>query len=119
MADQHVSLFVVQHVRDVHCIEFLEKAMLDQANIERMGEELTQLINQSGHPKFVISFANVQNVSSAVLGVLIAAHKHVKRMKGELRLACVSDMIIEVFKLTRLDKMLKIYGSTDEALRKF
>ena len=97
----------------------MEKALIDQANIERMGEELDQLVKKSGHPKFVVSFSNVQNVSSAVLGVLIALHKQILGMKGELRLAAIPNQIMEVFKLTRLNKMLKIFKTTEAALKKF
>ena len=119
MADDGGSWFVVQRVRDIDVIEFTNDALLDQANIERMGDELVSLVERAGHPKLVISFSNVQSVSSAVLGVLIATHKKVKNLKGELRLASISERIIEVFKLTRLDKMLKIYKTTDEALLRF
>ena len=119
MADDGGSWFVVQRVRDIDVIEFTNDALLDQANIERMGDELVRLVERAGHPKLVISFSNVQSVSSAVLGVLIATHKKVKNLKGELRLASISERIIEVFKLTRLDKMLKIYKTTDEALLRF
>ncbi len=110
---------MVQRVRDIDVVEFTKDAMIDQANIESMGDELGRLVDRAGHPKLVISFSNVQSVSSAVLGVLIATHKKVKNLKGELRLASISDRIVEVFKLTRLDKMLKIYKSTDEALARF
>ncbi len=119
MAENKVSTFVVQKAGDVHVIEFMADALLDQASIARMGDDLSELVRRSGHPKFVVSFSNVQTVSSAVLGVLIATHKQIKGLKGELRLAGVSDRIIEVFRLTRLDKMLKIYDTTGDALRKF
>ena len=119
MAENGGSSFVVQRVRDINVIEFTQEALIDQANIERMGEELDRLVEQSGHPKLVISFANVQSVSSAVLGVLIATHKKIQNLRGELRLASIPDRIFEVFRLTRLDKMLKIYKTSDEALVRF
>jgi len=119
MPNQESGSFVVQRVRDIHVVEFMTDALLDQANIERLGDDLSELVEKSGHPKFVISFSNIEYVSSAVLGVLIATHKKVHKMRGELRLASISDRISEVFKITRMDKMLKIYETTDAALAKF
>ena len=45
--------------------------------------------------------------------------KKVKAKGGELRLANISASIRQVFSLTRLDKALKIFNSTDEALARF
>ena len=119
MPEQQSGSFVVHRVRDIQVIEFMTDALLDQANIERLGDDLAELVAKSGHPKIVISFANIEHVSSAVLGILIATHKQVKKMRGELRLASISERIYEVFKITRMDKMLKIYESPEVALLKF
>ncbi len=119
MPEQDSGSFVVQRVRDIHVVEFMTDALLDQANIERLGEDLSELVAKAGHPKLVISFSNIEHVSSAVLGVLIATHKQVRKLRGEMRLASISDRIYEVFKITRMDKMLKIYETTEAATAKF
>ena len=119
MADDNHSLFLVQVHNGVHVMEFINESLVDQMNIERLGDELGQLVDRCEIPKVVISFANLSNVSSAVLGVLIATHKKIHSRKGELRLAAIPDRILEVFKLTRLDKMLNIYKTTEEAQLRF
>jgi anti-sigma B factor antagonist len=119
MTENEPGLFVVQRVGDVDIVEFMDEALIDQATIERMGRDLQELVAKAGHPKLIISFTNVHSVSSAVLGVLIATNKQVKKLRGELRLASIPDRVFEVFRLTRLDKMLKIYKTADEAMVKF
>ena len=110
---------MIQKVADIHLIEFTATSLLDAARIEEVGRELDGLIEQSGHPKFIIDFSNVTHISSAAIGVIISAHKKAVSMKGELRLAAIGPRIYEVFKLTKLDKLLKIYPDTDKALKKF
>jgi len=110
---------MVQRISDVYVVEFLETNILDQVAIERIKEELMDLITQSGSAKMIISFENVKHVSSAMLGTLMAVNKKVKQEKGELRLAAINKQLMEVFKLTRLDKVLKIFKTSQEALAKF
>ncbi|MCC6578849.1 MAG: STAS domain-containing protein, partial [Phycisphaeraceae bacterium] len=55
----------------------------------------------------------------AMLGTIMSLNKKVKGMSGEIRLAAIDKQLMEVFKLTRLDKVLKIYPKTDDALVKF
>jgi anti-sigma B factor antagonist len=113
------SPLLLQRMGDVIIIEFTDKAILDQSKIDRLHQEMQSVIEKSGLPKIILSFENVQNISSAMLGVLMSLNKQIKSMGGEMRLAAISNSIMEVFKLTRLDKLLKIYRSTDQAMVKF
>lgn len=119
MENASSSGLMVQRLSDIHVIEFMEKSIVDQVTIEQIKHDLLALVEKSGHPKFVISFENVSHISSAMLGVLMTVNKRIKEENGALRLAAISPSIMEVFKLTRLDKMLKIYKSTDDAVVKF
>lgn len=118
MPDPNAGL-MVQKTGDVHIVEFLESSLLDQGNIEQIHAELRSLVEAAAVPKFVISFENVGFISSAVLGVLMSLNKKIQAAHGELRLANISPRILEVFKITRLDKIVKIYKTTDDALVKF
>ncbi|MBI1336634.1 MAG: STAS domain-containing protein [Phycisphaera sp.] len=114
----HSSL-VVRKTNDVHVVEFVDSAMLEQAQIERVHQELKQLIDNAGHPRFIISFDGLNFVSSAMIGVVISLHKQIASHKGELRLTNIPPKVMEVFKITRIDKLVKIYPNTDKALHKF
>ena len=54
-----------------------------------------------------------------VLSMLIATDKKIQSFDGELRVAAIPARLFDVFKLTRLDKMLNIYKTTEEALARF
>lgn len=113
------SGLMIQQLGGVHIIEFMDNSVLDQVRIEAMRTELEGIVDKSGLPKMVISFENVGHISSAVLGVLMSLDKKMKAKKGELRLAHISPSIKQVFTLTRLDKILKVFATTDEAMKKF
>ena len=111
--------FVVEHRGGIHIIQFTSESLIDQAQIQEVGSELERIIVNSGHPKIIIDLSTLSQVSSAMLGVLINLNMKARSMKGQIRIASVPTSIMEVFKLTRLDKLLKIYETTEAAMLKF
>ncbi len=109
----------VEPINDVNVIGFVDANVLDQVRIEQIRGELDQIVEKSPRPKLVISFQGVAHISSAVLGVLMNLDKKVRARKGELRLACIGGNIRQVFSITKLDKILRIYESTDQATKEF
>ncbi len=69
-----------------------------------------------GGSRVVIDFRNVQFLSSAVLGVIVGLGILIRDNGGNLALANVAPNLHKVFSITSLDKMIRIYPSTDEAI---
>lgn len=99
-------------------VEFVDRNILDEANIQMIGEEIASLIEANPALKLLISFANVDHLSSAALGTLITINNKL-RQKGQLRLANIDPQIYEVFVITRLNNIFKILPTTDEAIKSF
>ena len=70
-------------------------------------------------PKVLISFDNVDHLSSAALGTLITINNKIRSKDGQLRLAEIDPQIYEVFVITKLNKLFQIYDSADQALASF
>ena len=104
---------------DITQVEFVDRNILDEANIQQIGEEITGLIETSSGPKLLISFSNVDHLSSAALGTLITINNKVKNKGGKLRLANIDPQIYEVFKITKLDKLFQIHDTTERAMASF
>jgi anti-sigma B factor antagonist len=113
------SPLLTHHMGDVSVVEFLDTSVLDQLAIERIQHALEDLVAKSGLPKLVISFENVKHISSAMLGVLVSLNKSVAAKGGQIRLAGLNKNIADVFKMTKLDKVMKLYDSSEKALVKF
>ena len=100
-------------------IEFIDRNILDEANIQTIGDEITGLIDRAGDPKLLISFANVDHLSSAALGTLITINNKVRDKSGQLRLADIDPQIYEVFVITRLNRIFDIHETAEEAVKSF
>jgi anti-sigma B factor antagonist len=103
----------------VTVVEFIDRNILDEANIQAIGDEITSLIDVSKTPRLLISFSNVDHLSSAALGTLITINNRVKAKSGQLRLANIDPQIYEVFVITRLNKLFSIHENPDDALKSF
>lgn len=109
----------VQRRDGVVQIEFIDRNILDEANIQSIGEEISNLIDTEESPHLLISFANVDHLSSAALGTLITINNKVKNKAGQLRLANIDRQIYEVFVITRLNQLFQILDTTEEAMASF
>jgi anti-sigma B factor antagonist len=100
-------------------IEFVDRNILDEANIQQIGEEISRLIDAQHQPKVLICFDNVDHLSSAALGTLITINNKIRSKDGQLRLANIDQQIYEVFVITKLNKLFQIYDTTEQALASF
>lgn len=111
------SRLQTETIGDVLVVNFIDRKILDEQNIQIIGEQLFGLVEQN--PKILLNFSNVEYLSSAALGKLIALNKKVKAADGRLILCGIDPNIYEVFELTRLDQILKIEQNEQDALQKF
>lgn len=58
-------------------------------------------------------------MSSAMLGKLVQLIKKCKEDKIDLKLCSINDSVMEVFTLTRLNKILDIHANEEGALKAF
>ena len=105
---------------DVVVVSFNENRILDENTIRQIGQEFSKLTTAAaaGH-KLLLKFDRVTFMSSAMLGQIMRLAKQAKADKIDLKLCEISALIMEVFKLTKLDKVLNIYKSETAALEAF
>jgi anti-sigma B factor antagonist len=109
----------VEMVGDVAAVQFFDKRILDEPTIQAIAEQLFGLVEQDGNRKLLLNFTGVEYMSSAALGKLINLHKKLQALKGQLAMCDVIPQIFEVFAITKLDKIFKIFPDFDAALASF
>jgi anti-sigma B factor antagonist len=106
----------VEQVGDIAVVNFLDKRILDEPTIQAIAEQLFVLVDEQGKRKMLLNFSNVEYMSSAALGKLINLHKKLTTLSGRLTMCNVIPQIMEVFQITKLDKIFKIFPNEDDAL---
>ncbi len=110
------ALLRILKQNDVAVVRFATSRILDQSNVQQLGDELDDLLDQYDLAKVVLNFENVSYMSSAVMGKLVSLLKRMQAAGGELKLCSIEDSIYEIFEIMRFDKMFDIYKSEDEAV---
>jgi anti-sigma B factor antagonist len=100
-------------------ISFTQRSIIDESVITQIGKDIVGMIDGAASPKVLISFAGVDHLSSAALGVLITCHNRVKAKNGQLYLCDIAKPIFEIFKITKLNKMFQIVDTADRAMGSF
>lgn len=100
-------------------IEFLDRNILDEANIQQIEEQITEIVERQPRPKLLISFANVDHLSSAALGSLITLNNKIRAKDGQLRLSNIDPQIYEIFVITKLNKLFQIHDDAQAAMASF
>lgn len=102
--------------RGVHVITIDEAAVLDAYEVEGLGDDIYKHLETLDAPKVVIDVGNVEHLSSAALGMLIALRAVVEKDGGVLCVANVSSDLRSILTMTRLHKVIKIYDTLKEAI---
>jgi len=102
----------------VKLVRIRPSAILREAEVESFGDGLLALAEVPGQ-RVVLSFLGVQHLTSLVLGKLIHVHKRLAESGGELRLADIDPHIYEVFAITHLDRLFRVFDREDEAVASF
>lgn len=119
MAQEQQSHLTITQSGGVNIVKFADRRILEELSITEIGEELSRLIHASSEIKLLVSFVDVEHLSSAALGMLIKLNNEVQEQAGKLKLSDITPQIYEVFKITRLNKLFDIYDTKEEALASF
>lgn len=100
-------------------VQFRDRNILDEANIQQIGEEIKGIIEAETKPKLVINFTDVDHLSSAALGTLITINNRIRTLQGQLRLSNIDQQIYQVFVITKLNKLFEIHETSEKARASF
>ena len=109
----------VEDIGDVTVVNFVDKKILDEQNIQIIGEQLFSLVDELGRRKILLNFQNVEFLSSAALGKLITLNRKLQGVQGRLVMCAIAKEIREVFEITKLDKLFKIFPDEQAGLQAF
>jgi anti-sigma B factor antagonist len=119
MAEEQKPHLNVTRNAGVCIVEFEDRKILEETCISEIGDLLLDVVNSDPHVRMVLSFRNVEHLSSAALGMLITLRSQVREKGGHLKLSNIRPQIYEVFKITKLHKLFDIYDTAAQAIQAF
>ncbi|HEV3417770.1 MAG TPA: STAS domain-containing protein [Pirellulales bacterium] len=105
---------------DVVMVTFTNFKILDESVIRNIGAEFDKLTTEAAaERKLLLNFDRVTFMSSAMIGQIMKLYKKAKADGIALKLCSIDPTIMEVFKITRLDKLLDIRKTEADAIAAF
>jgi anti-sigma B factor antagonist len=99
--------------------DVLVLSLLDPRVDKRQGQDLKQAVAdriERGHRRIVLDLARVSFIDSTGLGAIISSLK-LLGPTGELVLCGARESVSSLLRLTRLDKVLRSFPTSDDALK--
>ena len=105
---------VADRIGPVLCMTCVEEAITErEAGI--IYDETDALIDDRC-TGIVVDLGNVMVLTSAGIGALVRMHKRINERKGKLAVCSLSDELLELFKLTRMDKLFVVAADRGAAV---
>jgi anti-anti-sigma factor len=109
--------FIYNRIDSWTVVEFRTPNLMDPPTLESIQSDLVRLVEIEDRRHVVLDFEKVQYVSSQAIGIVIHMHKKLAGLPhSRLVLCSVPPKIMELLRILRLDKLLKIVPSQKEAV---
>jgi len=110
------SAFILQQIGSYTVVEFRVASLMDPLQLQQIGEELYPLVDQQDRRLLVLDFEPVQFLSSQAIGIVLTLHKKLAAIGGKLILCGVGPRLMELLRITRLDRLLLIKPTQKEVI---
>ncbi len=111
------SDYLIGRVGDFTIVEFRLASLMDPLDLERIGEMLYDLVDRKDRRLLILDFETVQFLSSQAIGILLTLNKKLSKLKNSKLVLCgVGPRLMELIKITRLERVLTIKPTQKEAL---
>lgn len=109
--------FTLSEVSGVTVIA-VEDKRFDALVADQFKTDLSKVIDE-GKVRVCMNLEKVQFIDSSGLNVLIFAARTTREKKGALKLACPQQQVQSMFEMTRINRMIPVFATQEEALRSF
>ena len=89
-------------------VQFQTEALMSTGDLERISQGLARLVDEEHRQNVLLDFTKVRYLSSQAIGMIIGLHRKLAQAKGTLELTGVSPQLLQLLKITKLDRILKV-----------
>jgi anti-anti-sigma factor len=109
--------FTVQQIDKATVIEFRTASLMDPVDLQNVAESLYELVDKQDKRQVMMDFEKVTYLSSQAIGIVLNMNKKLGTLKNSRLVLCgVGPRLMELVRITRLDRVLTIKPTQKEAL---
>lgn len=88
-------------------------------NSLREAEDTIKKLVRDGAKKVIVDISSVELTDSAGIGMLMMCHSTAAEASSAVRIAGANERVLSLLRITRVDQILSLFGSTQEAAEGF
>ena len=100
-------------------VEFLTPSLMSPPDLEQIGNGLFKLVEEDKRDRLVLDFTKVKYLSSQAIGIILTLNKMLNNTSAggnNLVLCGVGPQLMQLLKITRLDRILTIKPTQKDAI---
>ncbi|MGC4033290.1 MAG: STAS domain-containing protein [Tepidisphaeraceae bacterium] len=115
---QSESPLLVTEIDGWTVVEFRTASLMDPLQLERIASAIYPLVDAQDKRLVVLDFTVVRYLSSQAIGILLTLKRKLDTVsRSKLVLCGVNDTLMQLLKITRLDRVLTIKPTQREAVK--
>ena len=91
--------------------------VLDAGNTDEFKTGFASIVEES--KKIVLELSRVNFIDSSGCGSLLSCHRQTKNLGGDLKICGVQETVRTLFELVRIDRVIDVFASKEEAVKAF
>jgi len=103
---------------DVTILDLRGRSTIDRGESELLGNQLKKLVG-NGVRKLLLNLADLTQVDSSGVSIIVGTYVSLKRQSGDLKLLCPSGRVLEVLTVLHLIDTIPSFEDEAEALASF
>lgn len=109
----------VETIGGVTVASFATNEIVSEEVIHEVDEQLADLAKGLASGDVLLNFREVRQMSSTMLAILLKFSRRIAAMQGKVKLCCLDPSLLEIFKITRFDRLFEIFDEEFLALDSF
>lgn len=112
------SFFTDRQDRGFTVVEFVTDSLMNPMELEGIGQAIYKLVDEQKRHQLLLDFGKVKYLSSQAVGIILTLNKKLSQFPGSTLVLCgVGPQLMQLLKITRLDKILTVRSNQAEALK--
>ena len=108
LMEQEQSPLEVEYGINVTFATFTAERIVEEQQIQDLQKAFAHVVQKNQSNKLILNFANVEFMTSALLGLLVRIHKNVRELGGRMQLSNLDANLMRIFEITQLTKVFDI-----------
>ena len=108
----------VQPIEKYTVVEFRTASLMDPVVLDNLGQAIYRLVDVEDRRQMVLDFEQVKFLSSQAIGIILTVKKKLDKLPHGILVLCgVGPTLMQLIKITQLDRVLTIKPSQKEAVK--